>query len=538
MALNNNILPIILDGTGTEVPPLIVTNLFKGYYITGTVVATGNYALVPTGTPQFGTTYTFYYNAALDITTNGTTFQIFGTALTQAQLLKTWKFECFYTGSGWDTQLFMDFSETAIVSAANLTDLSVTTAKINNLAVTSGKLATDSVITVKIQDGAVTTPKLADDAVTTIKILDGNVTTNKLANNAVTNAKLAQMASNTVKANITGGLANPTDVPISTIITGYGWSLTGNSGTIAGTNFLGTTDVIDLVFKANNTESGRIDVTQFNTSFGYGAFNTTHSGGYNTVFGSTSLIALSSGVSNTAIGSASLQDLTSGNENIGLGKAAATQLVSGDNNIAVGSLAGNTIVTGSDNVTIGYNADVNSASALNRIALGSGAIATADYQFALPDDVAAWKIRGNSFTLPSADGIANQVLKTNGSGVLSFGTVLDSGLYTPTLTNGTNMAGSTAYQCQWSRVGNTVTVSGKLSIDPTSTGATELGISLPVASNFGNDYECGGTANFIAIAGESAGILADATNNRASLQYIAVDTANKVLAFSFTYSVL
>ena len=36
------------------------------------------------------------------------------------------------------------------------------------------------------------------------------------------------------------------------------WSLTGNTGTIAGTNFLGTTDAIDLVFKTNNTEQMRI----------------------------------------------------------------------------------------------------------------------------------------------------------------------------------------------------------------------------------------------------------------------------------------
>ena len=36
------------------------------------------------------------------------------------------------------------------------------------------------------------------------------------------------------------------------------WSIIGNSGTVAGTNFLGTTDAIDLVFKTNNTETVRI----------------------------------------------------------------------------------------------------------------------------------------------------------------------------------------------------------------------------------------------------------------------------------------
>lgn len=39
---------------------------------------------------------------------------------------------------------------------------------------------------------------------------------------------------------------------------GPGWSLTGNSGTTAGTNFLGTTDGQDLVFKTNSTEEARL----------------------------------------------------------------------------------------------------------------------------------------------------------------------------------------------------------------------------------------------------------------------------------------
>lgn len=41
------------------------------------------------------------------------------------------------------------------------------------------------------------------------------------------------------------------------------WLILGNAGTTAGTNFLGTTDAVDLVFKTNNTERMRI------TSGGY-----------------------------------------------------------------------------------------------------------------------------------------------------------------------------------------------------------------------------------------------------------------------------
>lgn len=110
--------------------------------------------------------------------------------------------------------------------------------------------------------------------------------------------------------------------------------------------------------------------------------------------------------------------------------------------------------------------------------------------------------------------------------------------YTPSLTGVTNVGASTAYQCQYSRVGSVVTVSGKVDIDPTAAGATELGVSLPIASNFGNDFECGGTAVDPAVAGDCAAISADAANNRAAVRYIAVDTANRSWFFSFTYSVI
>ena len=56
----------------------------------------------------------------------------------------------------------------------------------------------------------------------TVPVFVGDVTspgaslTLSIANNVVTNAKLAPMAARTVKANITGGSANPTDVDIAT----------------------------------------------------------------------------------------------------------------------------------------------------------------------------------------------------------------------------------------------------------------------------------------------------------------------------------
>ena len=54
-----------------------------------------------------------------------------------------------------------------------------------------------------------------------------------------------------------------------------GWGLSGNAGTVAGTNFIGTTDNADVVFKRNGVNSGLINTN--NTGFGVNnlALNTT-----------------------------------------------------------------------------------------------------------------------------------------------------------------------------------------------------------------------------------------------------------------------
>jgi len=113
-----------------------------------------------------------------------------------------------------------------------------------------------------------------------------------------------------------------------------------------------------------------------------------------------------------------------------------------------------------------------------------------------------------------------------------------AGTYTPTLTNVTNLAASTAYSCQYIAVGNVVHVSGRADEDPTAAGLCQLGISLPVASNIANANECAGAASAPGIAGQSAAILGDATNDRATMEWIAVDTTSQAMYFSFMYRIL
>jgi len=112
-------------------------------------------------------------------------------------------------------------------------------------------------------------------------------------------------------------------------------------------------------------------------------------------------------------------------------------------------------------------------------------------------------------------------------------------IYTPTLTNAANLSASTAYSCQYFRIGNVVTVSGKVDVDPvTPATLTQLGISLPIASNFSAAEQCGGTAFASGIAGQGAAIRCDATNDRAEMVWIAGDITNQPMYFTFTYRII
>lgn len=142
-------------------------------------------------------------------------------------------------------------------------------------------------------------------------------------------------------------------------------------------------------------------------------------------------------------------------------------------------------------------------------------------------------------TYPSTAGTSGNALVSNGTNFLASVNV-SSGTYTPTLFNTTNVAASTAYACQWMRVGSVVTVSGAVDVDPTlAATVTLLGMSLPVASNFGNFNEAGGTMiSYNAATGEVWAAQADPTNDRITWSTSQCGTANVGHSFTFTYQII
>lgn len=167
--------------------------------------------------------------------------------------------------------------------------------------------------------------------------------------------------------------------------TATAWSTNGNAG-ITTSNFLGTTDNANIIFKRNNVYAGRIAATTtafgvesaasanlFNTAFGYRNMVNSISGIHNTALGDSNFFYGSSGNNNIAIGSRNIPYVT-GSNNIGIGSFNfGRDLYAGQNfmnNIAIGTSAQNQQWHGFENIAMGTNALYNDTTGNNNIAIG------------------------------------------------------------------------------------------------------------------------------------------------------------------------
>jgi trimeric autotransporter adhesin len=154
---------------------------------------------------------------------------------------------------------------------------------------------------------------------------------------------------------------------------GSGWSLTGNTGTIDGTDFIGTTDFVPLNFRVGGLPSGRIDPVNIvaNTFLGYssGSSNTgtlstgfgyqtlqANTGSNNTAVGSYAMITNTSGFANTAVGGGAMRFNTTGAVNTAHGVNTLYRNTTGNNNTALGGNALFENTTGSENTAVGTQA--------------------------------------------------------------------------------------------------------------------------------------------------------------------------------------
>lgn len=115
-------------------------------------------------------------------------------------------------------------------------------------------------------------------------------------------------------------------------------------------------------------------------------------------------------------------------------------------------------------------------------------------------------------------------------------TKITSGTYTPTLTNTTNIAASTALVTHYIRIGDEVQIGGIVNIDPTAAGACVMGMSIPIASNLTATADLSGTI-VSSTSGENGYASADTTNDRATFNFVVSNTANHTFGFTISYTV-
>lgn len=125
------------------------------------------------------------------------------------------------------------------------------------------------------------------------------------------------------------------------------------------------------------------------TAVGVNALFNNTTGKKNTAVGHNAMHNNLSGDLNAAFGSSVLALLETGHLNVAMGASALCALVSGDNNVGIGAETGSTLVKGSNNVLVGSGANVGTgtAAAIDRIAIGTNAIAAADRDVQLGSDL-------------------------------------------------------------------------------------------------------------------------------------------------------
>lgn len=254
------------------------------------------------------------------------------------------------------------------------------------------------------------------------------------------------------------------------------WLLTGNSGTSSATNFLGTLDDRDIVFRRFNIRAGYIGDPTYdgsfnsnngntsfgansmlnpsvnfatqsgvrNTAFGVNVMPNLTSGRLNTGIGEFALFSNTTGITNTAIGSGSLYSNSTGNNNVAVGRNALTTSNS-DNNTAIGFAALRQNVSGTNNTALGFEAlrgvlgsgNVGLGYLAGRNETGSNKLyienSNADANNALiygEFDTNIVRVNGTlqisnpsaapGYALPNVRGTAGQFLQTNGAGITSW----------------------------------------------------------------------------------------------------------------------
>jgi hypothetical protein len=309
------------------------------------------------------------------------------------------------------------------------------------------------------------------------------VGTTELADNAVTNVKVADDAIGIAELSATGTPSSTTylrgDNTWATIAASTpSWSLSGNS--LDGTQFFGSTNNEDLVFKRNNTEAfrvysnGRISLGNnslgaLSVMLGFNAGAAATSAYRNTFVGAKAGESNNQGA-NTFIGSMAGQQSTDGSNTI-VGSNAGYRMTTGANNVFIGTSAASGLVTSGGNVVIGASAGSELTSNTSNILIGtsSGAAPGLNNAYAI----------GNSARVSQSNSLAIGTTPGNS-------TAVNVGINVPAPHSALQVDGTFAVAVQASYGGGTSGNPNGIyqgSVQDTDTGAVYYGLASTSTSN-------------------------------------------------------
>ena len=133
-ALTSGTISIPVDQASAGSYPVVSNNI-----ITGAVTLVGPLAISPIGTPVTGQRVVITWNAS--VTPSGNTITIFYETVPTELAARNFVAECLWNGTAWVVNILPDFAGVGIVDSDRLAADSVTTAKIEDNAVTLAKMA-------------------------------------------------------------------------------------------------------------------------------------------------------------------------------------------------------------------------------------------------------------------------------------------------------------------------------------------------------------------------------------------------------------
>jgi trimeric autotransporter adhesin len=286
------------------------------------------------------------------------------------------------------------------------------------------------------------------------------------------------------------------------------WSLTGNSSTVDGTHFIGTTTNIPLSIRVNNQKAGRLDHLLGNTMWGYQAGNIITTSNNNTGIGHQALFSNTSAWGNTAVGYQSLYANITGGKNTAVGDSSLRANTTGYSNTAAGyqSLALNT--AGYQNTAFGQDALPNNSTGNNNTALGQATLVNntmGNQNVAVGQAAAALNTTGSSNTAVGQSAAFTNLTGANNTALGS------AALYLNTASNNTSIGQSSMYN---NTTGASNTAMGVSAMNNIQTGSNNAAYgyqalvgSGTVASNTGS--------NNTAIGYQTLGGITSGANNTA-----------------------